>query len=1320
RQRRDAGRRAPTVANLYGITEAVVHSSWRALRRDDALVGGTPVGWALASARLDVLDPRDGLRAMPIGVAGEIWVGGPALARGYAGDPRATALRFGPDPFAGPDAPGARRYRSGDRGERRIDGQIVVRGRLDRQLAIRGHRVEPAMIERALRIHPAVDDAAALGLTVDGEPLLVAAWTPSMAASPDDAGSLDDAVSSEDAGPSEETLRAHMRRRLPTAMVPRRLLRLTDDLPRTPRGKVDRAMLATLVRLRLRLAATNRDDATSATMPSATDDPLLRQLIALWRTGLRTNAPLDADADLFAHGGTSLAAARIANRLQASLGAVVHVVSVLDHPTPRALLTFLRRSAPDALARWRIRGDGGSDDAGSAVALDASRPTARGAVVRSPARGLARLAARLRRPSLPAPRHAPDRALPAPIFVLAPPRSGTTLLRTMLAGHPQLFAPPEMALFDHADLASRQRTYQGRLRFWRDGLIHAVLAAGLAGPDARDADAWIDARAAAGDDVLALADRLRRAIAPRQLVDKTPAYAFDVATLRRLIAAYPDAHFLHLSRDPRAVAHSFAEVRLEQLFDRSWPDVVDGDHRALGSALWTLGHRHILDALASVDAARALHVRYEDLVRAPRRTLRRIAGWLDLPWDDALLEPYDDDSRRMTHSLAPEGRTLGDVRFAQHGRITSARIARWRTADPAADARLTAEARRLAERLGHALTVRNAPLPARSTPIEPTPVEPASARSTPTEPAPVESASARSTPPEPASVQPASAQPTPIEPASVEPASARSAPTEPAPVESASAQPAPIESTPVQPASAQPTPAEPTPAESTPARSASAQSTTRAEPLDVALHLEALAGPPGACHLALAYDVSGPLDGRALRLACARLIARHPALRRTLHRTDGAPDRADDDAAFVYRAASPLTPALTRVDLDALDDDRAQRRAIARGLRRLAIRRFDRAASPPRRFALLRRAPDRAILTLVAHHAALDGWALGIVLRDLGRDYAAAHADLKTDAPSIAAASVRPTDRASDDDALDAALARARARLTPLPPRLALPTDRPRGAQRPADSAVVATALPTTAAGDALGVRRPLPIVLAAFAALAARLSGRGDLIVGVPHARRDRLALEDEVACRTNVLPVRLRPGRVDALRALVAHARDALDAAERDRALPFGRLVQMLRPPRSPGRTPLIDVLLSAQDAPMTPALDDLTLTPRALDTPIPPKVDWEIDLWPLPAPRGGARHARGDLRITLRYDPALFDRTTALRTLRGLRAFLRAAAIAPDAPWRDLPVHDAAARHALRWEHAPAAAAAPFEALPARVLAAAARWPDAPAVTRDGDAA
>src|SRR5262249_4873498 len=216
--------------NAYGPTECTVDATVAALKGDRT----TPhIGRPIENAQVYVLDSN--LRPTPVGVMGEIHIGGAGVARGYLNRPDLTAERFIQDPFNGD--PQARLYKSGDLGRWRADGTLEYVGRNDHQVKIRGYRIELGEIEAALATHPGVQQAVVLAReSAPGEKRLVAYVVP---------GGAKTAGAAQDYAPQElsaEHLRAHLQARLPEYMVPVAFV-LLESLPLTVNGKVDRQAL---------------------------------------------------------------------------------------------------------------------------------------------------------------------------------------------------------------------------------------------------------------------------------------------------------------------------------------------------------------------------------------------------------------------------------------------------------------------------------------------------------------------------------------------------------------------------------------------------------------------------------------------------------------------------------------------------------------------------------------------------------------------------------------------------------------------------------------------------------------------------------------------------------------------------------------------------------------------------------------------------------------------------------------------------------------------------------------------------------------------
>jgi amino acid adenylation domain-containing protein/non-ribosomal peptide synthase protein (TIGR01720 family) len=295
------GDQRPRLVNMYGITETTVHVTYRPLTRADVEGGaGSVIGQPLPDLELHVLDPQG--RPAPAGVPGELYVGGPGLARGYLGRPGLTAGRFIPHPFGG--AVGARLYRTGDRARRLADGDVEYLGRFDHQVKIRGFRIELGEIEARLAQHPGVRESVVVAREdAPGEKRLVAYASPRAGASLE---------------PAE--VRAWLSRDLPEHFVPSTLVVL-DALPLTAQGKIDRRALPAPSGARPRLF---RDRVPPRT-------PGEEVLVSLWREVLRVDQ-VGVHDDFFELGGDSILGLQIASRATQA-GHPLTPRQVFQHPT---------------------------------------------------------------------------------------------------------------------------------------------------------------------------------------------------------------------------------------------------------------------------------------------------------------------------------------------------------------------------------------------------------------------------------------------------------------------------------------------------------------------------------------------------------------------------------------------------------------------------------------------------------------------------------------------------------------------------------------------------------------------------------------------------------------------------------------------------------------------------------------------------------------------------------------------------------------------------------------------------------------------------
>jgi len=314
-------RHAPGVRllNEYGPTETVVGCSLYEIAPGRHTQGRIPIGRPIQNLTHYVLDAR--MQPAPVGIPGELYIGGAGVARGYLGRPGLTAEKFVPDPFG---APGARLYRTGDRARWLAGGDLEFLGRIDFQVKIRGHRIEPGEVEGALAALPGVRHAlAAAREDRPGDRRLVAYVVPADPSAPPAAAALRDAL--------RTTLPEHM---VPSAFV------FLDALPVGSTGKVERAALP----------APEPVEAGEAYRAPRT--PVEEALAGIW-AGVLGAARVGVRDDFFALGGHSLLATRVVSRVREAFGVELPLRDVFEAPTVGGLaerVEALRRAGVPRLA----------------------------------------------------------------------------------------------------------------------------------------------------------------------------------------------------------------------------------------------------------------------------------------------------------------------------------------------------------------------------------------------------------------------------------------------------------------------------------------------------------------------------------------------------------------------------------------------------------------------------------------------------------------------------------------------------------------------------------------------------------------------------------------------------------------------------------------------------------------------------------------------------------------------------------------------------------------------------------------------------------
>ncbi len=300
--------RASSVWNMYGPTETTVWSAVGRITSGDAPI---TVGRPIANTQIYILDSR--LQPAPVGVAGDLYIGGDGVARGYLHRPELTAEKFISNPFGEPGS-GARLYRTGDLARYRPNGEVECLGRTDHQVKVRGFRIELGEIESALAEHPSVRQNVVWTQEDESGEKQLAAYI----------------VAATGKSPSVKGLRDFLKQKLPDYMVPSRFTFL-QALPLTPNGKVDRRALP----------AADLQEMTGQGEHAAPKDPIERQLVAIWEKVLRVRS-IGVEDNFFDLGGHSLLVARLLRRVEDAFGKKLSMATIFDAPTVQQQASLLR------------------------------------------------------------------------------------------------------------------------------------------------------------------------------------------------------------------------------------------------------------------------------------------------------------------------------------------------------------------------------------------------------------------------------------------------------------------------------------------------------------------------------------------------------------------------------------------------------------------------------------------------------------------------------------------------------------------------------------------------------------------------------------------------------------------------------------------------------------------------------------------------------------------------------------------------------------------------------------------------------------------
>ncbi len=614
--------------NQYGPTEATVGAT---IYITPKKIEGekVPIGTPIPNVSIYILDEE--LNQVPVGEIGEIHIAGNGVARGYLNRLKLTDQKFIGDPFS--EYANDRMYKTGDLGKWLPDGNIDFIGRIDHQIKLRGYRIELGEIEAVITQHELVREAI---VNVVGETTV-------------DQKLIGYIVPFENTGKEISTLelKEFLRLQLPDYMVPADFM-ILDNMPLTIAGKVDRKALSIPNNLRPEL---------EHELEEATND-LEHYLVDTWKDILGINE-IGIHDKFFELGGNSLQAGKFVGKVSSDLQEQVFIVSIFNTPTIAEYANFLEKEYQAEVNRFlnkEVVKDENVFKATEQLVLDTTDFRNFEKVI----------------PSSPPFSIAPHKNKQA-VFILAPPRSGTSLLRLMLAGHPKLFAANELQLLGFETLAQRQAAFEGKFSLWSEGLIRVIMHIKQCGPE--EAKLIIENYANEGVTTKELFGKLQQWIGKKIMVDKSPSYALDPKILEKANNDFKNALFIQLIRHPYAMVSSFKKMRMDQAM---YLNDHDFNTAQTGELIWTKSHENINEFFKNIPKRRIFRIRYEELVTDPKKVMKTLCKNFNWEYSPVLINPYLGIENKMTDGIYKASAPMGDPNLLKKSKIDATLADKWK------------------------------------------------------------------------------------------------------------------------------------------------------------------------------------------------------------------------------------------------------------------------------------------------------------------------------------------------------------------------------------------------------------------------------------------------------------------------------------------------------------------------------------------------------------------------------------------------------------------------------------------------------------------
>ncbi len=600
--------------NQFGPTEATVGCSIFTTT-PDFKGDKVPIGKAIENTFLYVLNEQ--LQPVEAGETGEIFIGGAGVARGYLNRPELTARKFIKNPFG----PAGNIYATGDLGRWLPDGNLDFMGRKDHQIKLRGYRIELGEVEAKINGLPAVLDTAVLLKGDNSETQKLVAYLVLKNGGSLTIGQLRDQLS--------EKLPAYM---IPAAMV------VLDKMPLTTAGKIDRKALP----------EPSRERPILETSYEAPQTALEKYLTNLWQEILEIEQ-IGIHDRFFELGGNSLQAAQFINKIQDKIGETIFIVTIFTAPSIAQYGKMLESQYPDAIHRvFNQKNKTVNQKTEIAKLTSADFAYFKTLIPKLPKSSEQVVSKKNKRA----------------IFILAPPRSGTSLLRIMLAGHPGIFAANELQLLGFQNLQQRATAYSDKFALWKEGLVRTVME--LENASAETAKSIIQRAEENATSTQSFYQYLQNKIPDQILVDKSPSYALDLDILEKAESDFEDPIFIQLVRHPYAMVRSFEKMRMSQVMYLEDHDFVP---RQVGELIWTESHQVINTFFNRVPDHRKFRINYEDLVTDPKQVMENFCKKTGIPFDESLIRPYRNIDQKMTDGIYDDSKPMGDINLLEHGKI---------------------------------------------------------------------------------------------------------------------------------------------------------------------------------------------------------------------------------------------------------------------------------------------------------------------------------------------------------------------------------------------------------------------------------------------------------------------------------------------------------------------------------------------------------------------------------------------------------------------------------------------------------------------------